>query len=161
MTTKIDTGWETLGGPSTRTPRSLETRERTTTKRSWAEPSILPDPEPQDGFKFKWVRTASRGVSDNINFQKRRREGWEPVRAEDHPELMIDLSLEGAQKSGQVEVGGLILCKMPEEMVAQRTAHYHDRTQAELTAADDSYLRDSDERMRKVVDRKRKTVFGR
>lgn len=145
--------------PTVRTPRSFENRERNVRSRSWVEPTMLPDPEPQDGYVFKWVRTAARNNPDPTNYQKRIREGWEPVDAADHPELMLELSI--GQTSGKVEVGGLILCKMPEEMVKQRTEHYQRRTQAEIDSAENSYLRDSDERMKKFMEKQRKTVFGR
>jgi hypothetical protein len=62
---------------------------------------------------------------DNTNVSKRFREGWEPVRAEDHPELQImsDHKSEWAQKGG-IEVGGLLLCKAPEEQVDKRREYY-------------------------------------
>jgi len=43
------------------------------------------------------------------------REGWEPVKAEDHPELMMV----GNEKTGNVEIGGLMLCKMAAEIIPQ------------------------------------------
>lgn len=152
--------WDALEGPSTRTPRSLETRDRDTRVRVWSEPQILPDPIPEDGWVFKWVRaTYSGNHDDKRNYQKRLREGWEPVRAEDHPEMMTEIGVE--QKTGLVEVGGLILCKMPEEMRDQRQRYYQNRTNQILDAAEDSYMRDNDERMKKVLEKRRKVVFGR
>lgn len=151
--------WDDLEGPSTRTPRSLETRDRTERKRTWAPSSTLPDPEPQDGYVFKWVRISTRGIDDKGNYQKRLREGWETVRAEDHPELMTEVGV--TQKTGLVEVGGLVLCKMPQEMVEQRTRYYQNRTEEVLESAEESYLRDDHEHMRKVRERSRKAVFGR
>lgn len=145
--------------PTARTPRSFENREQSTRRRSWVEPTMLPDPLPQDGYVFKWVRTATRNTEDKTNLQKRLREGWEPVDAADHPELMMDLSV--GQTSGKVEVGGLILCKMPEDMSEQRKDYYRRRTSAEMDSAENSYLRDSDERMKKFMEKQRKTVFGR
>ena len=148
-----------LTEPTVRSPRALQTREQSSRRRSWVEPTMLPDPLPQDGFVFKWVRTATRNVEDKANYQKRIREGWEPVDAADHPELMLELSV--GQTSGKVEVGGLILCKMPEEMAEQRKDYYQRRTAAEMDSAENAYLRDSDERMKKFRENQRKTVFGR
>ena len=145
--------------PTARAPRTLETREQSSRRRSWVEPTMLPDPLPQDGYVFKWVRTATRNTEDKTNLQKRLREGWEPVDAAEHPELMVGLIV--GQTSGKVEVGGLILCKMPEEMAEQRKVYYQRRTAAEMDSAENSYLRDSDERMKKFMERQRKTVFGR
>jgi len=159
MTVENRDPWEGLEGPSTRKPRSLETRENTARKRVWQEPSILPDPDPQDGYKFRWVRVSNRGEADEANAQKRAREGWEKVRAEDHPELVANLGNDQVQ--GFVQVGSLILCKIPEEIVEQRNAYYRDRTNAIETAAEESYMRESSEVMRKVNDNKRRQVFGR
>jgi hypothetical protein len=150
---------EFLTEPTARAPRALETRVQSERRRSWVEPTMLPDPLPQDGFVFKWVRTATRNTEDKTNYQKRLREGWEPVEAADHPELMVDIGV--GQTSGKVEVGGLILCKMPEEMAEQRKDYYQRRTAAEMDSAENSYLRDSDERMKKFMEKQRKTVFGR
>jgi hypothetical protein len=150
---------EIIETPTARTPRSFENREQSSRRRSWVEPTMLPDPLPQDGYVFKWVRTATRNTEDKTNYQKRIREGWEPVDAADHPELMLELSV--GQTSGKVEVGGLILCKMPEEMAEQRKDYYQRRTAAEMDSAENTYLRDSDERMKKFRENQRKTVFGR
>lgn len=152
--------WDALvTEPTAREPRSFEKREQSSRRRSWVEPTMLPDPAPQDGYVFKWVRTATRNVEDKTNYQKRIREGWEPVDAADHPELMLELAV--GQASGKVEVGGLILCKMPQEMAEQRKDYYQRRTAAEMDSAENSYLRDSDERMAKFLEKQRKTVFGR
>ena len=96
-------------------PRALETREDEARDMPWEPASILPDPEPQDGWVFRWIRTSMVGTLDNTNVSKRFREGGEPVRAEDHPELQImsDHKSDWAQKGG-IEVGGLLLCKAPE-----------------------------------------------
>ena len=120
---------------------------------------MLPDPEPRDGWSFRWVRSETRNVADKTHFSKRAREGYVPVRAEDHPELMAELFNEGGVRSGKVEVGGLILCKIPIEKVNARVRYYHERNSAEMVAADSQYLRDNDPRMAKVVDRK--STFGR
>ena len=41
-----------------RKPRNSDTREASTrTSDAWVPASILPDPQPQDGWVFRWVRT--------------------------------------------------------------------------------------------------------
>lgn len=157
--TTVNDPWDVLEEPATRTPRSVESRSNSGRRQSWAPPSILPDPEPQDGWVFKWVRSGSRGTEDRTNYQKRLREGWEPVSADDHPELMVMLNI--GQHAGLVEVGGLILCKMSEDMVNQRNRYYRDRARVELEDAEENYMRDSDERMKKVLEKRRQVVFGR
>lgn len=152
--------WDSLEGPSTRTPRSLETRDTSQRKKSWQPPQLLPDPTPQDGFVFKWVRSVyDRNRDDKANYTKRLREGWEPVQVQDHPELMLEIGV--TQSSGIVETGGLVLCKMPEEFAQQRRRYYQDRTEQITESAEESYLRDSNELMKKSVEKRRRVVFGR
>lgn len=152
--------WESLEEPSTRTPRSLETRDTSQRKKSWQPPQLLPDPTPQDGYVFKWVRSVfDRNRDDKANYNKRLREGWEPVQVQDHPELMMEIGV--TQTSGIVETGGLILCKMPTEFAQQRQAYYQDRTNQILESAEESYLRDDNEVMKKHVEKRRRVVFGR
>jgi hypothetical protein len=88
------------------------------------------------------------------------REGWEPVKAADHPELM----LVGNAKTGNVEVGGLMLCKMSVEQARARDAFYNQQTQAQIDSVDNHYMRNNDPRMPLFNDRKttvtRGTGFG-
>lgn len=160
MTTETTDPWDALEEPSTRTPRSLETREKSTRIGEWKEKAILPEPVARDGWTFKWVRAEyGRGISDKQNYNISLRSGWEPVRAEDHPEIMDEWRLD--QKSGLIETGGLILCKMPTEMVKQRTEHFRKLTEAGLTSAEEHYMRDTHELVQKVKNSKRSIVFGR
>jgi hypothetical protein len=149
--------WAGLVSQTTRTPRSLETREKSTRRREWKEPTLLPDPDPQDGFVFKWIRQSMRGDADKVNVDKRFREGWEPVMVEDHPEIVGEWV--NAPKTGIVEHGGLILCKMPQEMVDQRNATYLQRSIAGLTSAEEHYMRDNDQIVKKFKENRARTVF--
>ena len=145
-----------------REPRNLETREVETRDMPWEPASILPDPEPQDGWVFRWVRTAMVGTVDNMNVSKRFREGWEPVRAEDHPELQImsDHKSEWAQKGG-IEVGGLLLCKAPVEAVDKRNAYFSNHAKSQMQAVDNNFMRENDPRMPVLApDRKTRVAFG-
>lgn len=149
--------WAALVTPETRTPRSLETREKSERRRQWKEPTLLPDPEPQDGFTFKWIRNTMRGTADKTNVDKRLREGWEPVRIEDHPEIAGEWL--NAPRTGLVEHGGLILCKMPQEMADERNGTYLQRSIAGLTSAEEHYMRDNDEIVKKFRDKRARTTF--
>jgi len=133
-----------------REPRNLETREDETRDMPWEPASILPDPEPQDGWVFRWVRTSMVGTVDNMNVSKRFREGWEPVRAEDHPELQImsDHKSEWAQKG-------------PEETVEKRRAYFRNHAESQMQAVDNNYMRENDPRMPVLApDRKTRVAFG-
>ena len=74
-----------------RTPRENDTRkeEQYRSDDSWSPASILPTPKEQDGWTFRWIRTSILGQSDNTNVSRSMREGWIPVKAEDHPELEL------------------------------------------------------------------------
>ena len=145
-----------------RKPRELETRETETRSKTWEPASTLPDPAPQDGWVFRWIRTSMVGSPDNTNVSKRRREGWEPVRAEDHPELQImsDHKSEWGEK-GNIEVGGLLLCKAPEEVVEQRREYFKKHADSQMQAVDNNYMRENDPRMPVLApDRKTRVAFG-
>jgi hypothetical protein len=84
------------------------------------------------------------------------REGWEPVKAVDHPELM----LQGNEKTGNVEIGGLMLCKMPREMAQARDEYFARQAQAQMESVDNSFMRNNDPRMPLFADRKSTTSRG-
>lgn len=149
--------WDELVEPATRTPRSLETRENSERKRTWTPPSILPDIEPRDGWVHKWVRTDLRGVPDKPTFSKRLREGWEPIDIADYPELR---AYADGRETGRVEVGGLIACRMPTEMVKARNDHYRGISQQQEASAEEHYMRDSNELVKKIANNTRRVVFG-
>ena len=145
-----------------REPRSLETRENDTQETPWEPASLLPDPDPQGGWVFRWIRTSMVGNLDNTNVSKKFREGWEPVRAEDHPELhiMSDHKSEWGAKGG-IEVGGLLLCKAPEEVVEKRRDYYKTHAESQMAAVDNNYMRENDPRMPVLApDRKTRVAFG-
>ena len=128
---------------------------------SWTPQSSLPVPEPKDGWVFRWIRTSSLGRSDNTNVSRQFREGWEPVRAEDHPELKI-MSDINSQFKGNVEVGGLLLCKAPEERMKARQRHFQEVSDRQIEGVDRSYLRENDPRMPLLnPERSTRTTFGR
>jgi hypothetical protein len=128
---------------------------------SWTPQSSLPVPEPKDGWVFRWIRTSSLGRSDNTNVSRQFREGWEPVKAEDHPELKI-LSDINSQFKGNVEVGGLLLCKAPEEKMKARQRHFQEVSDRQIDGVDRSYLRENDPRMPLLnPERSTRTTFGR
>ncbi len=144
-----------------RTPRDLESRERQARPTSWRPPSILPDPKPEPGYVYRWVRTSMMNVADNTNVSKQLREGYVPVRAEDHPELMLEAD-QNSRFKGNIEVGGLVLCKIPEEVVKQRANYYSGMAQQQMDSVDNNLMRESDPRMPMLrPERQSRTTFGR
>ena len=98
-----------------------ETRESEQRPRQWRPPSALPDPNPRPGWKHRYVRTSTLGKEDTKNVSTRYQDGFEPCKWEDYPEIEKTL-FSNQKKTGNIEVGGLILCRAPVEMVDQRNA---------------------------------------
>lgn len=138
-----------------RTPRDVTSREKTA-RAPYVPPSTLPEPTPEPGFTFHWVATHVLGQEDPSNVSVKMRDGWVPVKAEDHPELM----LVGNAKTGNVEIGGLMLCKMPTERYMARKEYYEQKTRESMESVDNHYLRENDPRMPVFADRKSKVSFG-
>jgi len=132
-----------------RDPRGSSTREESVRiTRDWAPPSLLPDAMPEAGYVLHWKVRAIRGVEDPTLFNKALREGWEPVKLSDHPELKLTIHpLANGQSNDWAEIGGLVLCRMPAEMARQRNAHYAALGKAAATAEANKLANVSDPRM--------------
>ena len=139
--------------------RELQTRDKTVRKKGWTRPTVLPDPIPEDGYTYHLVRIATNGQSDATNVSAKLREGWEPVRAQDHPEIFTD-AVADARFKDNVIVGGLMLCKAPEELVEERTEFYQNQADSQIRSVDNNLMRENDPRMPLFHDRKTKVTFG-
>ncbi len=106
-----------------REKRATESRASFERPSKWAPASLLPDPEPEAGWAFRWIRLANLNNPDPSNISSKLREGWEPVKAADQPKLQLLSNPNGRFPDG-IEIGGLLLCKTPTEFVDQRNAHY-------------------------------------
>ena len=131
---------------SNRNSRTTETREESKRKVSWQRPSMLPVPEPKEGIEYRWVRTSTLGQTDNTNVSSKFREGWTPVRAEDHPNLQVVSDID-SRFTDNIEVGGLLLCQNTTENVQARREAQLLQAESQMDAVDNSYLRNSDPRM--------------
>jgi hypothetical protein len=89
------------------------------------------------------------------------REGWEPVRAADHPEISMYLDNDNERYKDNIVVGGLMLCKTPTEMSKQRDAFYQQQAEAQMRSVDNNFMRESDPRMPLFSERKSTVTFGR
>ena len=143
-----------------RTNRELETRETTARKKSWTRPEVLPTPNPEEGYKFHWVRISTRGEADPMNVSGKLREGWEPVKATDHPEIFV-VGGESDRFKDNIVIGGLLLCKAPVEMVGERNDFYQRQAEAQIHSVDNNFMRENDPRMPLFNERKTKVTFGR
>ena len=138
-----------------RSPRELDSRAKTT-RYVYTPSSALPDPTPDPNYRYRYVMTSINGQAQPTHVSKMMREGWEPVKAVDHPELL----LEGSAKTGNVETGGLMLCKQAIDRVQARNAYYDQQAQNQMTSVDNSFMRNNDPRMPLFADRKSSTTRG-
>lgn len=138
-----------------RTPRDLVTREKTA-RYVYTPPSTLPDPTPEPGWTYRWIATHVLGASVSTNVSQRFREGWVPVKAEDHPELQL-----AANASGNVEVGGLMLCKIPTERAEARRQYFENLTALQGRSVDENLMRENDPRMPLFNEKSTEVSFGR
>jgi hypothetical protein len=142
-----------------RLSRELENRAVTNRPTAWRPPETLPSPDPREGVTHRWVRTSMMGSADAANISSKLREGYEPCKAEDYPEMMMHATTEGRFK-GNIEVGGLLLCRIPSEFLDQRAAYYANQNKAQMESVDNNFLRESDPRMPLFSDKKSKVTFG-
>ena len=142
-----------------RLARELETREKTERKRSWVKPDVLPNPIAEPGYDFRWVRLSTRGESDPMNVSLKLREGWEPVKAIDHPEVFLS-AVENDRFKDNIVIGGLMLCKMPAEINNERRAYFQDVTNKQMQSVDNNLMRENDPRMPLFKDHRTKVTFG-
>jgi hypothetical protein len=140
--------------------RDTQTRELSERPKAWRPPELLPEPDKQAGFAYRWVAVSVNGQYDHRNFTSKVREGWEPVRIEEQPKFQMLVDPNSRFKDN-IEIGGLLLCKIPEEFVSQRAEHYANATQAQTEGVDNNLMRQSDARMPIFKEGKSTSSFGR
>jgi hypothetical protein len=143
-----------------RNPRDNATRVQEERPRQWAPADLLPEPDKQAGFAYRWIRVATLNNADPRNLSAKLREGWEPVRIEEQPkfQLLVDPN---SRFKDNIEIGGLLLCKTPSEFVNQRNAHYQQLTDSQTAAVDNSLMRANDPRMPLFNEKKSTVSFGK
>ena len=149
----------TSGKTQNRTAREADTRQVMQRPEAWRPPETLPSPDPRPGWAHRWVRTSTMGTADPSNISSKLREGYEPCKGEDYPELMMHATTEGRFK-GNIEVGGLLLCRTPDEFLKQRMNYYSNQNKAQMDSVDNNFLRESDPRMPLFSEKKTKVTFG-
>ena len=140
--------------------RELDTRAQAERIKEWAPAELLPEPDKQPGYSYHWVRVSTLNNPDPRNLSSKLREGWEPVGIEEQPKMQLLVDPNSRFKDN-VEIGGLLLCKTPDEFVAQRNAHFAKQTQAQTEAVDNNLMRQSDARMPIYMEKKSTTSFGK
>ena len=143
-----------------RIPRDSETRESKVRQKQWQQPEMLPEPDKMPGFSYRWIRVSTLNVADPRNISGKFREGWEAVAVEEQPKFKMLIDPNGRFKD-HIEIGGLLLCKTPSELVDQRNAFYQQQADKQTEAVDNTLMRQSDPRMPLFKERKSSTSFGK
>ena len=136
---------------------------RETRKKQWMPPSSLDAPPAPKGFKHRWIRTETMGQEDTGNVSKKLREGWEFVRAEEIKNQIGEHDypvISDGKYQGLIGVGGLVLARIPEELVEQRSKYYQGKTKTQIEAVDNDVLREQRPEMPINIDRQSRVTFG-
>jgi hypothetical protein len=121
--------------------RESETREKVSRRKPWAPPSQLDAPPAPAGFVHRWIRAESVGQMDQKNVSARLREGWEFVRGDQYPDTEWP-QIDSGKYNGVIAVGGLMLARIPQETVKERSAHFAQLTQDKDDAIANDPLKD-------------------
>ena len=139
--------------------RESETRAKRERPKVWTPPSQLDAPPAPEGFKHRWIRAETIGQMDQKNVSARLREGWEFVRADEYPDLEWP-TIDTGRYSGVIAVGGLMLARIPNEIVEQRKEYFAKITQDKDDAVANDPLRDQHPSMPISKERSSRVTFG-
>jgi hypothetical protein len=143
-----------------RLQRELDNRTQAERPKQWQQPELLPQPDKQPGYAYRWIRVSTLEQNDARNLSSKLREGWEPVRVEEQPQfaLLVDPN---SRFKDSIEIGGLLLCKTPTEFVQQRNEYVQKQTDAQTLAVDNNLMRQSDARMPIFKEGRSDVSFGK
>lgn len=144
-----------------RLDRELDTRSTKSRKKRWERPNALPKPKEVKGYVHRWIRISMQGKVDPTNVSSKLREGWEPCKREDYPEIMVVYD-ESNEFKDNIVIGGMMLCRTDKELIADREQAFKDQTRAQMKSVNESLMRESDPRMPVFNNSKSEvTRFGR
>ena len=126
--------------------RSASTRDKTARRKPWRPPSMLDAPNPPEGYHHRWIRAEMANNPDKLNMSKRMREGFELVRASEHPDFEAP-TIDDGKHAGVISVGGMYLARIPIETVEERRQYYAKRTRAQMQAIDNELMANSNPNM--------------
>jgi len=142
-----------------KTSRASQTREKESHKKVWTPPSSLDAPPAPTGFQHRWLRAESLGFNDSKNIQGRLRSGYELVRSDEYPDSDYPVVEDGKYK-GVIGVGGLLLARVPDEIVKQRGDYYAKQHNDKVEALDKDLLKEEHQSMPINIDRQSRVTFG-
>jgi hypothetical protein len=129
----------------------------------WAPPSSLDAPPAPDGYVHRWIRVESMGFQDTANVSKKMREGWEFVRSE---EIISRFGknqypiIHDGKYAGLIGVAGLVLARIPEEIVKSRAEYFRKVTQDRINAIDSDLMKEQRPEMPININRQSRVTFG-
>ena len=139
--------------------RESETRAKRARPKVWTPPSQLDAPPAPEGFKHRWIRAETIGQMDTKNVSARMREGWEFVRADEYPDTDWP-QMDSGRYQGVIAVGGLMLARIPNEIVEQRKEYFAKLTQDKDDAVANDPMKDQHPSMPISKERSSRVTFG-
>jgi hypothetical protein len=152
---------KSVSASADRTSRANLSRSKTARRKPWAPPSMLEAPPAPDGFKHRWIRAETRGFDDRKNISAKLREGWELVRQDEYPDFEAPV-IESGKYEGVFGVGGLVLARIPDETIAERSAYFRQRSSDQMNAVDHDMMRENAHSSMTInrPDRQSRVTFG-
>ena len=144
-----------------RTPRASKTQAKTERRKPWAPPSLLDAPPPPEGFVHRWIRSEVRGFDDRKNISARLREGWELVRKDQYPDFEAP-TVDNGRYEGVFGVGGLLLARIPVEIVEERSDYFKSMSEDAMKAVDNDLLKETQHHSMAIQkpERQSRVTFG-
>ena len=146
-----------------RTSRESESRINLEQPKTWTPPSSLDAPKAPAGYAHRWIRTEVQGFEDTANVSKKMREGWEFVKVEQIQNEIgtnkYPFYTEGKYE-GCIGIGGLVLARIPNEILESRAEYFKKLTQDRLNAVDNDLMKEQHPDMPINIDRQSKVTFG-
>ena len=140
-----------VGSSVDRTPRAKKTREKKAMRKPWAPPSMLDSPPAPDGFRHRWIRAETRGFDDTKNVSSK----------DEHPDFEAPV-VDSGKYEGVFGVGGLLLARIPEETIQERTEYFGNRNRDQMNAVDHDMMRENAHSSMRIsnADRQSRVTFG-
>jgi|TARA_R100001463_G_scaffold109549_2_gene164198 hypothetical protein len=138
MTEETKKGFEGVN----RTSRAKNTREKTSQRKPWSPPSMLDAPPAPEGYKHRWIRAEVRGFDDRQNISAKLREGYELVRSDEFPDFEAPV-VDSGRFEGVFGVGGLVLARIPIEIIEERTEYFKNKNADQMEAIDHDLMREN------------------
>jgi hypothetical protein len=111
-------------------------------------------------MKYRWLRVSMGGEDDARNIAKKKREGYEFVRKEEHPDFDVPVH-ESGKYAGVIGSGDLVLAKIPVEMAEAKNDYYQNKTRTQTEAVDADILKEQNPSMPITQQRRSSVSFGK